>query len=476
MASEIDSSEDSKISDRIVKRPLGELISYSLSVIIMNMLFFVFGRVQLFYTEVVGLRIGIYTVVSTIYMIYNMINDPLEGYLADRSPAKFTRKFGKRAPFALIGYLGLSLAIILPFIVIGDVNTNPTGVAIWLCVALCIFDTFVSLTGITMPGLFADKYRDPTQRKLAGILNVVFAIIGMIFSIIAFPTIKDGLAPVVGEQTAWLIGAAIMGGGAFVVSLFLIPGIREDETLKIARAKLDEEKDIQNFFIILWKFIKGRDFVTYLLSILLYGTSTSLIIVALDYWVLYGLGLTLSDTMIPMIAFMLTAPLVSPFWFWLSKKFSSRKVNIIGFIGFGLSVLLFLFVKDMTGTIIVMVISGFTSAAIGVNQNAITSDVLDETAVVFKAREEGSISGVITLFSRLQLLIIPLVFGIVQGATGWVAGSPTQTNEAIFGIRIEMAIVPSALLILAGILFAVFYKITPEKAKENQQKMKELGF
>ncbi len=476
MASENDTSLTVETKNRIVKRPTKELLAISLMTITGNLIFFVFGRIQLFYTEIIGLSMATFVVVSTIYMIWNMINDPLEGYLTDRSSAKFTRKYGKRAPFVFIGHLGFSLTIVLPFIVFGDVESNPTGVAVWLCIAMCLFDSFASLMSINSPGLMADKFRDPDQRKQAGLIVIIYAIVGMIFGVIAFPMIVDGFTPTVGAKGAWLIAAGVMGVLSLILTFLMIPGLREDEELKNARAKLDEEQKPENFFVILWKCVKEKDFIIFLISIFLYGISTSLIITALDYWIIYGLGLDLSATMIPMIAFMIAAPLMAPIWYWLSKKIGSKKVNILGYITFGLSTLLFLFVTDMTGTIIVMAICGVTSSAIGTNQNVINSNIMDHLAISFKTRSEGSISGVITLFTRLQLAVLPLIFFIVQGTTGWVPEAETQTADALFGVKLQLSVIPAIFLIGAGIVFGLMYSITPEKAKENHLKMAELGF
>ena len=476
MASEIDSSLTTDGKDRIIKRPTKQVWLFSLSIITGNMIWFVFGRLQLFFTETVGLAIGTFTLISTIYMIWNMFNDPLEGYLTDRSSPKFTRKYGKRAPFVFIGHLGGSVAIALPFIVMGDIETNPTLVATWLCISMCVFDAFMSLMGITMPGLQADKFRHSDQRKLIGLITIVYAIIGMLFGVIAFPMIIAMLTPTLGAETAWLIGACVMGGISFVISFLMIPGIREDEELKNTRAELDEKQKTENFFVILWRSIQDKDFVIFLISIFLYGTSISLIITALDYWVIYGLGMELTDTMTPLLAFMFVAPLVAPLWFWLSKKIGSKKSNIIGYIGFGISVLLFMFVKDMTGTIIVMALCGITSSIIGTNQAVIGSNIMDQLAISLKVRQEGSLSGVLTIFSRLQLLFLPLIFMIVQGATGWVPLADIQSPQAIFGVRLELSLIPGLFLIIAGIIFGLFYSITPEKAEENHHKMTELGF
>lgn len=474
MVSEIDSVVNDS-SDRIVKRPVGQLLSIVLSIITANMIWIVFAKIQIFYTEELDLSIGVFVVVNTIYMIWNMINDPLEGYFTDKT-SKLTRKYGKRAPYVFLGHLGFSFAVVLPFIVFVDPGEQPVIAAIWLGFSMCFFDAFISLMDINRPALFADKFRDPNQRKLSGVLVIIYAIIGMVFGAVGFPAIIDGLEPAVGVKSAWLIGAAVMAGVSFLITFLMIPGIREDEEMKLARAQLDEKQVQDSFFKVFMKSVKQKNLMAYVFTNLFYVTTVNMAIVALDYWVVYGLGLSLSDSMTPMLAFMFAGPVAAPFWLWLSKKIGSKKVFVIGMVTFGLSLFGFMFVQGMTGTIIVMGLGGLTSAGVGTNQWAIMSDILDETAVSFKKREESSVQGIVTLFDRLKLAIQPLVFLIVQSATGWVAGAEIQSDEAVFGVRLIIGVVTAIFLIIGGIILGLFYDITPEKALENQVKMKELGF
>ena len=134
-------SENEKLSsignERIIKRPYGELMSFVLSIITVNMIWIVFAKIQFFYTEKLGMKISVFLIVNTIYMIWNMFNDPLEGYLIDK-PMKLTRKFGKRAPYVFLGHLGFSLAIVLPFIVVADPKIHPIAAAIWLGIGACL--------------------------------------------------------------------------------------------------------------------------------------------------------------------------------------------------------------------------------------------------------------------------------------------------------------------------------------------------
>lgn len=57
-----------------------------------------------FYESEIGLNVWLVGLAFVIFAIYNMFNDPLVGYLTNR-PFKFTRKWGRRFPWILLGGL-----------------------------------------------------------------------------------------------------------------------------------------------------------------------------------------------------------------------------------------------------------------------------------------------------------------------------------------------------------------------------------
>lgn len=75
------------------------MMAFSLGGIIILTMIDIRGWVQLYMTW--GLKLSIYMVllVFLIYAMWDAVNDPLTGYLLDRSK-KFTSKYGKRFPLA----------------------------------------------------------------------------------------------------------------------------------------------------------------------------------------------------------------------------------------------------------------------------------------------------------------------------------------------------------------------------------------
>ena len=60
------------------------------------------GTVFFYYEGVVGLETWIIFLATFLFALYNMVNDPLIGYLTNR-PFKFTKKRGRRFPWLLLG-------------------------------------------------------------------------------------------------------------------------------------------------------------------------------------------------------------------------------------------------------------------------------------------------------------------------------------------------------------------------------------
>ena len=102
------------------------------------------------------------------------------------------------------------------------------------------------------------------------------------------------------------------------------------------------------------------------------------------------------------------------------------------------------------------------------------SDVIDESIVRTGKREEGIYSGFQQFFGRLAILIQAITFVVVHTLTGFDEGASTQSPQAVFGIHLHFALLPMIYMFIGCIIFWKWYDLTPERVKENQQKMKEL--
>ena len=99
----------------------------------------VLGGFLLFYYEVViGLNVWLIVLALTIFTVYNAINDPIIGFLVDRN-TRFTRKWGRRFPWIIIGIIPWTLSVYLIFSVTDiDPSKNPWPIVGWLLLTLFV--------------------------------------------------------------------------------------------------------------------------------------------------------------------------------------------------------------------------------------------------------------------------------------------------------------------------------------------------
>ena len=79
------------------------MASYGFGKFVNEFLNMAFGAFVFFYYEAeIGLSVWLAAFGYIIFAIWNAVNDPLIGYLVDR-PFNFTKKWGRRFPWVLIG-------------------------------------------------------------------------------------------------------------------------------------------------------------------------------------------------------------------------------------------------------------------------------------------------------------------------------------------------------------------------------------
>ena len=105
----------------------------------------IFSQIQYFYENEILLDVWLYTLAFILYTIWNMVNDPLAGYICDRT-TRFTKKWGKRFPWIVILAFPYCLVPLLIFSTAPASQSNELFIFAWLLISLCLLDTFLSFS------------------------------------------------------------------------------------------------------------------------------------------------------------------------------------------------------------------------------------------------------------------------------------------------------------------------------------------
>ena len=424
---------------------------------------------SIYYLNTVGLDDTLFFIAMTIFTVFNMFNDPLLGYLCDRS-TRFTSKWGKRFPFILIGAFPYALMVIVLYTAHLVFLPDQWAIFFWLLIFYCIQDSVFSLYDINRVALFPDKFRDIEDRRTAGTITAFLETIGVLLGIL-IPTLLVDEA-----GNGWDTTAVVVAIISIVIFILMIPGVKEDQEIRERRMKIDETMERSSFFGGIKLTLKDKNFLSYVILYTMYTSAMGVVMLSIPFFIQDYLLLPkeFENVLIVYVLFVIVA---APLWYKLSKKIGIKKVAIIGACILGSAGIPFFLIPygpDGIGLLfLVLIAAGFVDGAIISMTMPIFSSVIDNAAIKSGKRQEGIYQGTYVFFSRLGIFIRYLAQYIIFLIFGYE--SPTNDPTQLFGLKIQISLIPSILMIIGVILFWKLYTITTEQIELNSKKLKELN-
>lgn len=435
-----------------------------------RMAFITFGFY--FYEAEIGLNVWLTGLGYVIFAVWNAVNDPLIGYLTNR-PFKFTKKWGRRFPWVLIGGIPWIFTYFLVFI---PPNVDPQGGAwilfAWLVVTTCLFDTFTSIWWVNWYALFPDKFRSAKERRTASGVITPVGIIGITLGGIIPP-----LFITYGVPSSFIIQAGVVSIIGFLMLMIGIPGARDDpESVERYLQSFGEDKaPKESFFKRMFISLHQKSFLAFLLIYVSFQVLTFSVQASIPYLVRFVLKKEARDQLLLQIGFLIGALIAIPFWIkFAHKNNNNRRVYIIAAFFLAFASIPLTFIVDYYIIFVLFIIWGAGLGGFWALNRIILSDAVDEAVLETKKREEGIYTGIMMFFNRLGLLIQVIIFVIVHSLTGFVEGAATQSDSALWGIRLHLGLIPMTVLLIGTLIFWKMYDLTPSRMDDIEYKIKEL--
>lgn len=406
----------------------------------------------LFLTDVVGVKPSIAALAIFVGSTWDYVNDPIVGYLSDRTRSRW----GRRRPFLLFGALPFAATFLLlwwkpPFV-------SPVMLGIYYSVAFALYDTAATFVYMPYFALTPELSSDYDERTGLTSTRMFFSILG---SLIAF------------TLPIWVVGGfhpehanrVLLMGGLFgllsAVPLFLVfLNTRERPEFMNQEQTLGIKDSIK----VTWQ---NRPFLFGLIMFMFNGVTMSIIQVILLYYVKYVVNREAQSDLI-MATIFVVAMLVLPFWVWVSQRLNKRWAYISG-VSFLAVILIILSTltpaTSLTFIMVLCVLAGIGVSAMHVMPWAILPDAIEYGEWKTGERQEGMFYSLITLAQKIATSIaVPLALLVLE-ATGYIPNSTTQPASAISGIRLVAGLIP-AFTISMGILFTILYPLGREDFKK----------
>lgn len=424
-----------------------------------------------YYESEVGLNVWYIGIGLTLFAIYNAINDPLVGYLTNR-PFKFTKKWGRRFPWILIGGLPMGFSYFLLFSPPKvDPQANPWILFFWLIFATVLYDSFHTVFFVSFQALFPDKFRSAEERRTATGIQISLGVVGVALGSIIPPLFIN-----FGDLGSYMVQAVICFIISLVTMIIAIPGFREDpEIIERYLNTQEQGEKRESFFRQVLDAFKQKSFLSYIFLYLMYQTLVPSMTGSLPYVVRFILKMPASATTVIMAAMLIGTLISIPLWVKLAKKTNdNRKVTIISALLMGVFTAPLIFFEAYVPIIIVMFFWGTSLGGFWSMIFPVMGDLIDENVAIYGKREEGTLTGIQQFFGRLGTIIQSMSFTIAHTLTGFVEGANTQTPTAIWGIHIHLAVVPMICILIGAFVFWKWCELTPSRVNEHQARIRQL--
>ena len=415
---------------------------------------------MIFYTDVFGISAWAVSIIMLISRIWDGINDPLVGILADRTRSRW----GRYRPWILFG--SVSVIITLTLLFWARPEWNDTSKFVYALITYCLF--VLAYTCVNMPyvAMMATLTQDPNERgAFAGIRLMTGMVAITILSYIALPMVAGygGDDRVRGYALTALTMALI--GTPFLLMAF-----------GFSKERIRPKQQIKMKFVDGLNMVRRNPPLIYaLVGQFMFGfLSYGRISVFLYYFTYY-----LKDALYLFPIFAMTARLSNAAgsvtsMFWVKTFKNKGRVVFLGYTVFGIC----LMIQGFTTPTITPVpfwllnVVGNYFCGIAYSQNyGIVPDSVEYGEWKTGIRAEGFISSFVSFFSKLGMAVGTFGTAAMLGALGYVANQ-AQTERVLTGINTFMFWGSGAVCLITGIVF-LGYKLSNAKFDEVVQNIQQ---
>jgi GPH family glycoside/pentoside/hexuronide:cation symporter len=411
-----------------------------------------------FLTDVVGINIKIAGLAIFIGRTWDYINDPLFGYISDRTRTRW----GRRRPFLLFGAIPFAIFFTLMWWkppIQGDL-----ALVVYYTVIYILYDA--SATMIYMPyfALTPELTSDYDERTSLTSLRALFSLFGSLVAFTLPLLIVSTFSP---ENADSVLIMGLVFGFASAIPLWLVFfGSRErPEFMNQKQPSLGESIRAS---------IDNPPFLFSAAIYLFTWVSIDILQASILYFIIHVVNQENHNELI-MASIFVIAMFALPLWTWVSRRLNKRIAYIIG-VAFLAAVLLVLVTLTPTTPIyiilILCILAGIGVSAAHVMPWSIIPDAIEYDELKTGERHEGMFYSFISLSQKIASSFAIFMVSQVLGATGYIQNSNQQPTSAVLGIRIVIGPIPAFMLCI-GILFAILYPLGRERYTQIALELEE---
>lgn len=390
------------------------------------------GVIAFYIVDVKNLPVAWYSTFWFFYTIYNALNNPVLGFLSDRTRSRW----GRRLPYILFGGLPYALAFALLFTAPFDGKSDPRGLLIYFGAAIILWESLYTALATGYYGLMPEMFGSYEERTDVAAKMNIFQIVGLF--------IGAALPPMLANLMGWSNMAMLFAGVSVIAIYAGYPAMFERKEL---------HTDTSFPFLDALKFtFANRSYLTAAGAQTMRFFATGSLQTGILFYLKYSLkvdeGLA---TVILGMAFLIAMLSLYPWRNWVANKLDSRRtlmianaIMILGIVPMGFS-------PNIYFTYATAVIVGIGLGGLVLIGDVIMTEVVDEDEVKTGHQRAGMYFGMSGFLITLSGLLVSSAFGFIMPAFGYDTLLEVQPASVDLGFRIFLT-VPTTI----GFLLAIF--------------------
>ena len=441
------------------KMSKGELVSYGLGGVASTMPSqFKTAYAMNFMSDVAGLHVGAVGILNTLLIIWDAINDPIIGGIADRTN---TKRWGKYRPHMIMGILLWAVIMVMLFTV---PDLPETGMWIYYIVALLLYSVFYTQFTVPWQALNSAMTRDPQERNLMLTCRQYGGFIaGAVVGVITIPIVQKSADP----RTGWLTSVGIVCVTMIITGLCAANGAKRVDyynslpTPEKIHFKSQIVLVIHNRAVICAALLLG--------AVTLVNTMSSALSLYYLRCVVENMGLKAVFSLVSLGISLVVIPMMPA----MLRKFGKIKTVFIGMFVI-LIQSIWLLVRREFATDFEVIGMGFVGSLGFVFANvavlAMIPDCTDYTEWKFGTAQAGFINATITFMKKFCSSFSTMIVGVALASVGY---SASETSQEVIDMIVNLKIAYPIVLMIVTVILVKLYPITPAFAKTMRAELKQ---
>ena len=422
--------------------------------------------------------LGVLTIlglIAFICRIFDAVTDPLIASMSDRSK----NPKGRRIPFMRIAAVPFAVVAVLVFC--APVRAVSTINIVWVLFFLILFYLFMTMYCTPYNALISEFGKTQEDRMYISTAISLTFFFGTMIAYLPF-VFAGTVRNLIGGDFPWSYRICFIVLAVFALICMLIPTFKLNE-----KEFVDAEPSNSNALKSLSKTFKNKEFLKFSASDIAYFIALTLFQTGLPFFVKVSMELDESWSMYFLGGMTVLSACFYPIVSKLVSKFGKKKLVITGFLGLALAYVITALIGVIPGLtgilpgILIVVISAFPMALLGIIPQSIVADVAEEDAIRTGEKREGMFFAARTFAMKMGQSVAMLIFTslAILGADNLTNTANQASNDitaTVFGLR-WVSIAAVVFCTLGAVILALYNEkmvmSTIEKAHKNEEKQIE---